>query len=175
MCVCAQTVKRPRRVALHTLERGPSPDQGGQDYGPPTHYYDADRDDGWCHDDGHNISDKRYMESEHRVGRDYDQKGRSRGQSQERTTPSPSRAQREGSRGAEHYRYHSQGRSPGGRHTPDDRYERGDGGGRSHLHGNRPSKEPSRDLEPLDTPVNVLLVKNRPTEGLSHTHMHIYT
>uniref|UniRef100_A0AAQ5XQR8 Tight junction protein 2b (zona occludens 2) n=1 Tax=Amphiprion ocellaris TaxID=80972 RepID=A0AAQ5XQR8_AMPOC len=65
------------------------------------------------------------------------------------------------------------GRSPGDSYHMDDKYERGEGGGgggkigrfrsKGQLNDN-PSPEPNRDLEPLEKPVNVLLVKNRPNE-----------
>uniref|UniRef100_A0A674NGR3 Tight junction protein 2b (zona occludens 2) n=1 Tax=Takifugu rubripes TaxID=31033 RepID=A0A674NGR3_TAKRU len=136
------TVKRPRKVAVHSLKH------------------------------------KAYLDPDYRGGRDYSQPGRSRGRSQERTSPSPDRTRREGSRGraldtsSDHQRYHSRGRSPGDRYRMDDKYERGEGGGgrvgryrsRDHLNDNSPSPEPSRELEPLEKPINVLLVKNRPSE-----------
>nr|XP_057927369.1 tight junction protein ZO-2-like isoform X3 [Doryrhamphus excisus] len=170
------TVKRPRKVSLHSLKQPPSPDRDSQDY-PSTHYYDADNDNGWYHDEGKSSENKAYLEPELRGGRDYKQRGRSRGGSRERTSPSPDRYRRDGSRGrtqntsAERQPYSSRGRSPGSRYSMEDKYEREDGGGgrRGHyrskdqLHDGPPSPT-SRELEPLEKPVNVMLVKNRPNE-----------
>ncbi|XP_061842569.1 tight junction protein ZO-2b isoform X1 [Nerophis lumbriciformis] len=171
------TVKRPRKVAIHSLKQPPSPDRDSQDYAPSTHYYDADHDNGWYHDEGQTSDSKAYLEPEHRGGRDYNQRGRSRGGSRERSSPSPDRYRREGSRGrtqntgTERQRYDSRGRSPGSRYSMEDKYERGEGGGgkrgqyrsRDQLHDSPPSPT-SRELEPLEKPVNVMLVKNRPNE-----------
>uniref|UniRef100_A0A3Q1EWX3 PDZ domain-containing protein n=1 Tax=Acanthochromis polyacanthus TaxID=80966 RepID=A0A3Q1EWX3_9TELE len=124
----------------------------------------------------HTSDSKGHLDPEYRGGRDYHQRGRSRGKSQERTSPSPDRSRRE-VRALDtttgHQRYHSRGRSPGDSYHMDDKYERGEGGGgggkigrfrsKGQLNDN-PSPEPSRDLEPLEKPVNVLLVKNRPNE-----------
>ncbi|XP_056890282.1 tight junction protein ZO-2-like isoform X2 [Takifugu flavidus] len=137
------TVKRPRKVAVHSLKQPPSPSRDSREYNPSTHYYDAD-DNGWYRNESrdHPSDSKAYLDPDYRGGRDYSQPGRSRGRSQERTSPSPDRTRREGSRGraldtsSDHQRYHSRGRSP----------------------------EPSRELEPLEKPINVLLVKNRPSE-----------
>ncbi|KAM7392210.1 hypothetical protein PAMP_022839 [Pampus punctatissimus] len=177
------TVKRPRKVAVHSLNHPPSPSRDSREYSPSTHYYDADNDNGWYRDEGrdHTSDSKAYLEPEYRGGRDYTQTGRSRGRSQERSSPSPDRSRREGSQGraldtnADHQRYHSRGRSPGDSYRMEDKYERGEGGeggggrggryrSRDQLHDNHPSPEPSRELEPLEKPVNVLLVKNRPNE-----------
>ncbi|XP_044219438.1 tight junction protein ZO-2-like isoform X1 [Thunnus albacares] len=174
------TVKRPRKVAVHSLKPPPSPGGDSRDYSPSTHYYDADNDNGWYRDEGrdHPSDSKAYLEPEYRGGRDYNQTGRSRGRSQERSSPSPDRSRRDGSRGraldtsADRQKYHSRGRSPGDSYRMEDKYERGEGGGgrggryrsRDQLHDNPPSPEPSRELEPLEKPVNVLLVKNRPNE-----------
>uniref|UniRef100_A0A8C4IR48 Tight junction protein 2 n=1 Tax=Dicentrarchus labrax TaxID=13489 RepID=A0A8C4IR48_DICLA len=128
--------------------------------------------------DAHSSESHSYLDPEYRSGRDYNQRGRSRGRSQERSSPSPERSRREGSRGraldtsADRQRYHSRGRSPGDSYRTEDKYERGEGGGgrggryrsRDQLNDNSPSPEPSRELEPLEKPVNVLLVKNRPNE-----------
>ncbi|KAM9857978.1 tight junction protein ZO-2b [Aulostomus maculatus] len=175
------TVKRPRKVALHSVKQPPSPDGESRDYAPSTHYYDADNDNGWYHDEGrdHTSDSKAYLEPEYRGGRDYNQRGGSRGRSRERSSPSPDRSRRDGSRGraldtsADRHRYHSRGRSPGESYSMEDKYERGEGGGggrgrryksRDRLQDNPPSPEPVRGLEPLEKPVNVLLVKNRPSE-----------
>ncbi|XP_039659060.1 tight junction protein ZO-2-like isoform X2 [Perca fluviatilis] len=173
------TVKRPRKV--HSLKQPPSPGGDSREYAPSTHYYDADNDNGWYRDEGrdHIADSKGYLEPEYRGGRDTNQRGRSRGRSHERSSPSPERSRREGSRGraldtsADRQRYPSRGRSPGDSYRMEDKYERGEGGGggrggryssRDQLNDNPPSPEASRALEPLDKPVNVLLVKNRPSE-----------
>lgn len=143
------TVKRPRKAPV-SLKQPPSPGANSQDY-PPTHYYDADNDSGWYRDPS---------PQEYRGGR---------GRSRDRRSPSPDRPRRDGSRGraldtsADRQRYPSRGRSPA------DTYDRGQGGGgrgqyRSREQLNHPSPEPPRDLEPLDKPINVMLVKNRPSE-----------
>lgn len=176
-----QTVKRPRKVAVHSLKQPPSPSRDSREYNPTTHYYDAD-DNGWYRNESRDqpSDSKGYLEPDYRGGRDYSQPGRSRGRSLERTSPSPDRSRREGSRGraldtsSDHQRYHSRGRSPGDRYRTDGKYERGEGGGggragryksRDHLNEHSPSPEPPRELDPLDKPINVLLVKNRPSEG----------
>ncbi|XP_055017306.1 tight junction protein ZO-2-like [Boleophthalmus pectinirostris] len=139
------TVKRPRKVPLHSLKPPPSPGAQSQDY-PPTHYYDTDTDSAW-------YREQREPSDEYRGGR---------GRSRDRRSPSPERPRRDGSRGraldtsAERHRYPSRGRSPG------DSYDRG-GRYRSREGLNDPSPPP-RDLEPLDKPINVMLVKNRPSE-----------
>ncbi|XP_074525674.1 tight junction protein ZO-2b isoform X2 [Halichoeres trimaculatus] len=174
------TVKRPRKVAVHSLKPPPSPGGDSRDYAPSTHYYDADNDNGWYRNEGrdHPSDSKEYLDPDYMGGRDYNTRGRSRGRSQERTSPSPDRSRRDGSRGraldtsAERQRYHSRGRSPGDRYRMEEKYERGEGGGgrggryrsRDRLNEDPPSPEPSRELEPLEKPVNVLLVKNRPSE-----------
>ena len=182
-------MKRPRKVAVHSLKQPPSPSRDSREYNPTTHYYDAD-DNGWYRNESrdHPTDSKGYLDPDYRGGRDYGQPGSSRGRSQERTSPSPERNRREGSRGraldtsSDRQRYHSRGRSPGDRHRMDGKYERGEGGGggkgggggggllgryqsRDHLNDNSPSPEPSRELDPLEKPINVLLVKNRPSEG----------
>uniref|UniRef100_A0A8C2YZS4 Tight junction protein 2b (zona occludens 2) n=1 Tax=Cyclopterus lumpus TaxID=8103 RepID=A0A8C2YZS4_CYCLU len=173
------TVKRPRRV--HSMTQPPSPSGDSRVYTPSNHYYDADNDNAWYRNEGrdHASESKAYLEPDYRGGRDSNQRGRSRGRSQERTSPSPDRSRREGSRGraldasADRQRYHSRGRSPGEGYHAEDKYERGEGRGkekegryksRDQLNDNPPSPEPSRELEPLEKPVNVLLVKNRPSE-----------
>ncbi|TKS78108.1 Tight junction protein ZO-2 [Collichthys lucidus] len=171
-------VKRPRKVAVHSL-KPPSPGGDSRDYTLPTQYYDTDNDNGWYRNEGrdHTSESKGYPDPEYRGGRDYNLRGRSRGRSQERNSPSPDRSRRDGSRGraldtsADHQRYHSRGRSPGDSYRMEVKYERGEGGGgRGGRYRSRdqlndpPSPEPSRELETLEKPVNVLLVKNRPSE-----------
>lgn len=169
-------VKRPRKVAVHSLKQPPSPSGESREYAPSTHYYDADTDNGWYRDDArdHPSDNKGYLDPQYKGGQDYNQRGKSRGRSQERTSPSPVRSRRDGSRGraldssADRQRYHSRGRSPGDSYRMEDKYDRG-GRYRSRDRLNDPSPEPSRELEPLDKPVNVLLVKNRPSEGKTCT------
>ncbi|KAK2902566.1 tight junction protein ZO-2-like [Channa argus] len=167
-------VKRPHKVAVHTLKQPPSPSAESREYTPSTHYYDADTDNGWYRDEGRTTESKGYLEPEYKGGQDYNQRGRSRGRSQDRTSPSPDRSRRDGSRGrvldsgTDGQRYRSRGRSPGDSYRMEDKYERGGKEGRyrsrDRLNDNPPSPEPSKELEPLEKPVNVLLVKNRPNE-----------
>ncbi|XP_055360678.1 tight junction protein ZO-2-like isoform X1 [Betta splendens] len=167
-------VKRPRKVAVHSLKQPPSPSGESREYAPSTHYYDADNDNGWYRDEArdHTSDNKGYLEPQYKGGQDYNQRGKSRGRSQDRSSPSPDRSRRDGSRGraldssADRQRYRSRGRSPGDSYRMEDKYERGGVGGRyrSRDRLNDPSPEPSRELEPLEKPVNVLLVKNRPSE-----------
>ncbi|XP_053181927.1 tight junction protein ZO-2-like [Scomber japonicus] len=166
------TVKRPRKVAVHSLKPPPSPGSDSRDYSPSTHYYDADNDNGWYESRDHTSDSKTFL------GPDYNQRVRSRGRSQERSSPSPDRSRREGSRGraldtsADRQKHRGRGGSPADSYRLEDKYERGEGGGgrggryrsRDQLHDDPPSPEPSRELEPLEKPVNVLLVKNRPNE-----------
>ncbi|XP_034055138.1 tight junction protein ZO-2-like isoform X2 [Gymnodraco acuticeps] len=174
------TVKRPRKSAVHSMKQPSSPGADSRAYTPSNHYYDADNDNSWYRDqDREHISEsKAYLDPEYGGGRDSNQRGRSRGRSQERSSPSPDRPRRDGSRGraldssADRQRYHSRGRSPGEGSRTEDKYERGEEEGgrggryksRDRLNDNPPSPEPSRELEPLDKPVNVLLVKNRASE-----------
>ncbi|KAK5931857.1 hypothetical protein CgunFtcFv8_003617 [Champsocephalus gunnari] len=174
------TVKRPRKPAVHSQKQPSSPGAESRAYTPSNHYYDADNDNSWYRDqDREHISEsKAYLDPEYGGGRDTNQRGKSRGRSQERSSPSPDRPRRDGSRGraldssADRQRYHSRGRSPGEGSRTEDKYERGEEGGgkggryksRDRLNDNPPSPEPSRELEPLDKPVNVLLVKNRASE-----------
>uniref|UniRef100_A0A665VUJ1 Tight junction protein 2b (zona occludens 2) n=1 Tax=Echeneis naucrates TaxID=173247 RepID=A0A665VUJ1_ECHNA len=173
-----QRVKIPRKVAVHSLKQPPSPSGDSWEYTPSTHFYDADvdNDNGWYRDEGRDhISDRKgYLEPEYRGGREYNERGRSRGRSQERTSPNSERSKREGSRDraldtcAEHHRYHSQGHSPTASYRME-KYERGGGKrgryrSRDQLNDIPSSPEPPRELEPLEKPVNVLLVKNRPSE-----------
>ncbi|XP_045551278.1 tight junction protein ZO-2b isoform X2 [Salmo salar] len=210
------TVKRPRKVALPSLKHPPSPGGESRDFGT-TRYYDADdnqSDGGWQRGNGgpgytHEPRDltpdnKNYLDPDYGSRGN---RGRSRGRSQERASPSPEhrrdnskgraldreppspeklRYPRERSRGSSTDRERGEGGggSPGGRsYGRGDSYERGGGrygdvggtGGRMVKSKSRDQlQEPSspdlprgggaRDLEPLEKPVNVLLVKNRPNE-----------
>uniref|UniRef100_A0A8C6TLZ0 Tight junction protein 2b (zona occludens 2) n=1 Tax=Neogobius melanostomus TaxID=47308 RepID=A0A8C6TLZ0_9GOBI len=79
--VDSQTVKRPRKVPVHSLKPPPSPGARSEDY-TPTHYYDTDTDSAWHRE-------KREPSEEYRGGR---------GRSRDRRSPSPDR-RRDGSRG----------------------------------------------------------------------------
>ncbi|XP_071258507.1 tight junction protein ZO-2-like isoform X6 [Salvelinus alpinus] len=209
------TVKRPRKVALHSLKHPPSPGAESRDFSS-TRYYDADdnqSDGGWHRGNGGpgynreprdlTPDNKSYLDPNYGSRGN---RGRSRGRSKERASPSPEphhdnssgraldreppspeRPQypRERSRGRSMDRDRGGG-SPGGRsYSRGDSYERGggrygDGGGtggrmvksKSRDNLREPSRSPSPDLprggagdlEPLEKPVNVLLVKNRPNE-----------
>ncbi|XP_053725744.1 tight junction protein ZO-2-like isoform X2 [Synchiropus splendidus] len=170
------TVKRPRKVAVHSSRQPQSPD-GDSQYAPSTHYYDTDVDNAWYRDGGQktNADSKLYLDIEDRAGHDYYQKRGNRGKSQDRVSPSPDRTARDGSRGRaldnspSRHRHHSRGRSPGHHYGTEGRYERGEAGGGVRRYRSRdrlddPSPERSKQLEPLEKPVNVLLVKNRPSE-----------
>lgn len=164
-------------MAVH-MKQPPSPSGDSREYTPSSHYYDADNDNSWYHGEGrdHTSEGKGYLEPEYRGGQDYNQRGRSRGRSPERAS-SLDRARRDGSRErtldtGDRQQYHSRERSPDDNYRPEDKYERGKGGryrSRDRLDDHSPSPERSRDLEPLEKPVNVLLVKNRPSEGKKQT------
>uniref|UniRef100_A0A8C7C7W7 Tight junction protein 2b (zona occludens 2) n=1 Tax=Oncorhynchus kisutch TaxID=8019 RepID=A0A8C7C7W7_ONCKI len=196
------TVKRPRKVALHSLKHPPSPGAESRDFGS-TRYYDADdnqSDGGWHRGNGGpgynreprdlTPDNKSYLDP------NYGNRGRSRGRSKERASPSPELHHDNSSGRAldreppsperpQYSRERSRGRS-GRSYSRGDSYERGggrygDGGGtggrmvksKSRDNLREPPRSPSpdlprggaRDLEPLEKPVNVLLVKNRPNEG----------
>uniref|UniRef100_A0A8C7VF53 Tight junction protein 2 n=1 Tax=Oncorhynchus mykiss TaxID=8022 RepID=A0A8C7VF53_ONCMY len=211
------TVKRPRKVALHSLKHPPSPGAESRDFGS-TRYYDADdnqSDGGWHRGNGGpgynreprdlTPDNKSYLDPNYGSRGN---RGRSRGRSKERASPSPEphhdnssgraldreppsperpQYSRERSRGRSMDRERrGGGGSPGGRsYSRGDSYERGggrygDGGGtggrmvksKSRDNLREPPRSPSPDLprggagdlEPLEKPVNVLLVKNRPNE-----------
>ncbi|XP_071013291.1 tight junction protein ZO-2-like isoform X6 [Oncorhynchus clarkii lewisi] len=211
------TVKRPRKVALHSLKHPPSPGAESRDFGS-TRYYDADdnqSDSGWHRGNGGpgynreprdlTPDNKSYLDPNYGSRGN---RGRSRGRSKERASPSPEphhdnssgraldreppsperpQYSRERSRGRSMDRERrGGGGSPGGRsYSRGDSYERGggrygDGGGtggrmvksKSRDNLREPPRSPSPDLprggagdlEPLEKPVNVLLVKNRPNE-----------
>uniref|UniRef100_A0A4W5KUL9 Tight junction protein 2b (zona occludens 2) n=1 Tax=Hucho hucho TaxID=62062 RepID=A0A4W5KUL9_9TELE len=211
------TVKRPRKVALHSLKHPPSPGAESRDFSS-TRYYDADdnqSDGGWHRGNGGpgynrkprdlTPDNKSYLDPNYGSRGN---RGRSRGRSKERASPSPE-PHRDNSSGRaldreppsperpQYPRERSRGRSmdrergggggsPCGRsYSRGDSYERGggrygDGGGtrgrmmksKSRDNLREPSRSPSPDLprggvgdlEPLEKPVNVLLVKNRPNE-----------
>uniref|UniRef100_A0A6Q2YJE3 Tight junction protein 2b (zona occludens 2) n=1 Tax=Esox lucius TaxID=8010 RepID=A0A6Q2YJE3_ESOLU len=192
-------VKRPRKVALHSLKRPPSPGNYlDPDYGSRGN---RGRSRGRSIDRASPSPEPR---RDNNRGRTLDReppspermrysRERSRGRSMDRASPSPER-HRDNSRGRalereppspERPRY-TQDRSRGRSVDREDSYERGggrygDGGGtggrivksksRDHLQELSPSPSPdlprrggAKDLEPLEKPVNVLLVKNRPNE-----------
>uniref|UniRef100_A0A8C7P7K9 Tight junction protein 2 n=1 Tax=Oncorhynchus mykiss TaxID=8022 RepID=A0A8C7P7K9_ONCMY len=190
------TVKRPRKVALHSLKHPPSPGAESRDFGS-TRYYDADdnqSDGGWHRGNGGpgynreprdlTPDNKSYLDPNYGSRGN---RGRSRGRSKERRP----QYSRERSRGRSMDRERrGGGGSPGGRsYSRGDSYERGggrygDGGGtggrmvksKSRDNLREPPRSPSPDLprggagdlEPLEKPVNVLLVKNRPNEGMTY-------
>ncbi|KAM9475050.1 tight junction protein ZO-2b isoform 2-T2 [Clarias gariepinus] len=178
------TVKRPRKVAV--LKRPPSPDRDSRDYNLQSSYYPEDN------RSTHSDTDLDYSRGNGGLGYPrgperqrgtLEQEYRSRGRSTDRS-PSPDRT---------HHRDGSRGRSLDRSVSPEPRYHgqqgRGHGTGyrgggspvpgydtkmirsysRDQLHEDSPSpsrgrgKDPSYH-EPLDPPVSVLLVKNRPSE-----------
>uniref|UniRef100_A0A673W1J2 Tight junction protein 2 n=1 Tax=Salmo trutta TaxID=8032 RepID=A0A673W1J2_SALTR len=180
------TVKRPRKVALPSLKHPPSPGGESRDFGT-TRYYDNYLDPDYGSRGNRGRSQGRSQERaspspEHR-------RDNSKGRALDREPPSPEKLRypRERSRGrsTDRERGGGGGGSPGGRsYGRGDSYERGGGrygdvgstGGRMVKSKSRDQlQEPSspdlprggggaRDLEPLEKPVNVLLVKNRPNE-----------
>ncbi|XP_047446718.1 tight junction protein ZO-2-like isoform X2 [Mugil cephalus] len=171
--VAKVTVKRPHKVASHSMKQPQSPDRDSGEYTHFTHYYDADTDNGWYGEDSqdHIPDSKGYPDSEYRGGQGYNQKRRTNGQNQKKASPSPDRSRREG-RGsraldAGHQKHHSRGRSPGGSYHTEDKYEKGQGGrfrSRDQHNDGSPSSQRSKHLKPLEKPVNVLLVKERSNE-----------
>uniref|UniRef100_A0A8C7P816 Tight junction protein 2 n=1 Tax=Oncorhynchus mykiss TaxID=8022 RepID=A0A8C7P816_ONCMY len=186
------TVKRPRKVALHSLKHPPSPGAESRDFGS-TRYYDADdnqSDGGWHRGNGGPGYNREPQRASPSPEPHHDN---SSGRALDREPPSPERPQysRERSRGRSMDRERrGGGGSPGGRsYSRGDSYERGggrygDGGGtggrmvksKSRDNLREPPRSPSPDLprggagdlEPLEKPVNVLLVKNRPNEGMTY-------
>ncbi|KAI1900059.1 hypothetical protein AGOR_G00046120 [Albula goreensis] len=203
------TVKRPRKVPVHTLKRPPSPDV--QDVHDD---YDDQGDPGWHGGNGglgyprerdrdHSLERDRggYLTPEYPRGRDYDRdygRERSRGRSRERDLSPDDGYRRDTSRGrtldrdpSDERRYRG-GRSRGrsmerdldhsparGSYGREPSYERRRyepqvdermirSRSRDRLQDRSPSPDQHRprvhDHEPLDKPINVLLVKNRPNE-----------
>uniref|UniRef100_A0AAR2KW60 Tight junction protein 2a (zona occludens 2) n=1 Tax=Pygocentrus nattereri TaxID=42514 RepID=A0AAR2KW60_PYGNA len=172
-------VKRPRRVPVNLLKRAPSPDDRvfcNPDYSDD-YDYDQDRRSVYSRPDHDVGSERGYPDSEY----DYDRG--SRGRTLERDVSPDRQYSRDGSRGRLLDREHSpdrryrsdraldRDRSPDRRYrsrSPDRRY-RSDytldriSSSRDRL-DHSPSLAPSREPEPLDKPVSVLLLKNRPNE-----------
>uniref|UniRef100_A0AAY4CBT2 Tight junction protein 2b (zona occludens 2) n=1 Tax=Denticeps clupeoides TaxID=299321 RepID=A0AAY4CBT2_9TELE len=176
------TVKRSRKVPAQAIKRPPSPSQDSRVYNTSSYYPDdtrsihsvGDTEPGWQGGNG----GPGYPRS-----RDPSlEKGRGGGRSMERS-PSPDRGyRRDGSRGRalerssspepRYQRERSRGRgtSPGGgsgygtrRYEPrDEKISRSYS--RDNLHEHSPSPSHRNNLEPLEKPVSVMLVKNRPTE-----------
>uniref|UniRef100_A0A4W6FJG3 Tight junction protein 2a (zona occludens 2) n=1 Tax=Lates calcarifer TaxID=8187 RepID=A0A4W6FJG3_LATCA len=148
------TVKRPRKVPVNLLNRPPSPDDRvfNNDYNED-YNYDQDRRSVYSGRSGGG--------RDHSLEReDYDR--RERGRSMERDLSPDRQYRRDGSRG----RTLDRERSPDRRYRSDHVFERGDRLDRSPSPAAMPIPlpRPIRDLEPLEKPLNVLLLKNRPNE-----------
>uniref|UniRef100_A0AAR2JWY4 Tight junction protein 2a (zona occludens 2) n=1 Tax=Pygocentrus nattereri TaxID=42514 RepID=A0AAR2JWY4_PYGNA len=166
-------VKRPRRVPVNLLKRAPSPDDRvfcNPDYSDD-YDYDQDRRSVYSRPDHDVGSERGYPDSEY----DYDRG--SRGRTLERDVSPDRQYSRDGSRGRLLDREHS----PDRRYRSDralDRDRSPDQQRRYEPHQEEPPKRsssrdrldhspslaPSREPEPLDKPVSVLLLKNRPNE-----------
>uniref|UniRef100_A0A8B9KCX8 Tight junction protein 2b (zona occludens 2) n=1 Tax=Astyanax mexicanus TaxID=7994 RepID=A0A8B9KCX8_ASTMX len=184
------TVKRPRKVAV--LKRPPSPDRDSRDYNLSSYYPEdnrsthSDPDSDYPRGNGglgyprerNRSLDKRSrgrsLERSPSPDRGYRRDG-SRGRTLERGGSPDSRYHRQHSRGDGGSPAGSYGRDPGPgydsrRYEPprsDDRMIRSHSRDRLQDHSPSPSRGRGKDwgqLEPLDTPINVLLVKNRPNE-----------
>uniref|UniRef100_A0A669F1Q4 Tight junction protein 2a (zona occludens 2) n=1 Tax=Oreochromis niloticus TaxID=8128 RepID=A0A669F1Q4_ORENI len=187
-------IKRPRKVPVNVLNRQPSPDDRvfNNDYNDD-YNYDQDRRSVYSARSGggrdHSLERERggYMDSGyHTRDRDYDR--RERGRSTERDLSLDRQYRRDGSRGRTLDREYSPDRRYKSEHaldrdySPDRRYrsDRGldrdyspDRASRDRLERTPspaavplplPLPRPARDLEPLEKPVNVLLLKNHPNE-----------
>ncbi|XP_026784377.2 tight junction protein ZO-2 isoform X1 [Pangasianodon hypophthalmus] len=183
------TVKRPRKVAV--LKRPPSPDRDSRDYNLSSYYPEDNRS---THSDPDSDYPRGngglgYPRGPDRHRGTLEQEYRSRGRSTDRS-PSPDRNyRRDGSRGrsldrsvSPEPRYHGQqsrghGASYGGGSSPapgydskrydPDRMMRSYSRDRLQEDSSSPSRGRGRDQgyqEPLEPPVSVLLVKNRPSE-----------
>uniref|UniRef100_A0A3P8RJE3 Tight junction protein 2a (zona occludens 2) n=1 Tax=Astatotilapia calliptera TaxID=8154 RepID=A0A3P8RJE3_ASTCA len=182
------TVKRPRKVPVNVLNRQPSPDDRvfNNDYNDD-YNYDQDRRSVYSARSGggrdQSLERERggYMDSGyHTRDRDYDR--RERGRSTERDLSPDRQYRRDGSRGRTLDREYSPDRRYKSEHaldrdySPDRRYpldrnESPDLASRDRLERTPspaavplPLPRPARDLEPLEKPVNVLLLKNHPNE-----------
>ncbi|XP_028270066.1 tight junction protein ZO-2-like [Parambassis ranga] len=161
--VAKVTVKRPRKK---DLKQPPSTDVKLREYTPSTHYYDADDISGY-HEESwdHTSAGKGYLNPQHRTGWDYTQRGRSHENSQDRTSPGPGRSRRDRSGVRDIAKRESPECNPEHSYHMEDRYDEEEGigrkGGRFRT-SNQFNDNPM--LEPLEKPLNVLLMKNRPTE-----------
>lgn len=183
-------MKRPRKVAIH--KRPPSPDRDSRDYNLSSYHPEdnrsthSDPDSDYLRGNG----GLGYPRGPERYRGTLEQEYRSRGRSTDRS-PSPDRNhRRDGSRGrsldrsvSPEPRYHGQqsrghgagyvgGGSPAPGHdskrSDSDRMMRSYSRDRLQEDSPSPSRRRGRDRdyqEPLEPPVNVLLVKNRPSEG----------
>uniref|UniRef100_A0AAY4CBS0 Tight junction protein 2b (zona occludens 2) n=1 Tax=Denticeps clupeoides TaxID=299321 RepID=A0AAY4CBS0_9TELE len=176
------TVKRSRKVPAQAIKRPPSPSQDSRVYNTSSYYPDDTRSihsvgdtepdpslekgrgGGYLdpdYDQGYRRERSRSMERSPSPDRGYRRDG-SRGRALERSSSPEPRYQRERSRG--------RGTSPGGgsgygtrRYEPrDEKISRSYS--RDNLHEHSPSPSHRNNLEPLEKPVSVMLVKNRPTE-----------
>lgn len=182
-------MKRPRKVPI--LKRPPSPDRDSRDYNLSSYYPEdnhsthSDPDSDYPRGNG----GLGYPRGPERYRGTLEQEYRSRGRSTDRS-PSPDRSyHRDGSRGrsldrsvSPEPRYHGQqsrdhkaGHGSGGSPAPGYDSKRYDSDlirsySRDRLQEDSPSPSRGRGRdqgyqEPLEPPVNVLLVKNRPSEG----------
>uniref|UniRef100_A0A673AEW9 Tight junction protein 2a (zona occludens 2) n=1 Tax=Sphaeramia orbicularis TaxID=375764 RepID=A0A673AEW9_9TELE len=187
------TVKRPRKVPVNLLNRPPSPDDrvfnndynddynyeqdrrsvySGRSGGGRDHSLERDRGGGGYMDSGYHTRERDY-------DRDYDR--RERGRSAERDLSPDRQYRRDGSRGRTLDRERSPDRRYRSEHmldreySPDRRYRDHSpdrrSGSRDRLDRSPspaavpiPLPRPARDQEPLEKPLNVLLLKNRPNE-----------
>uniref|UniRef100_G3Q1H7 Tight junction protein 2a (zona occludens 2) n=1 Tax=Gasterosteus aculeatus aculeatus TaxID=481459 RepID=G3Q1H7_GASAC len=165
------TVKRPRKVPVNMLNRPPSPDDRvfNNDYNEDYNYeqdrrsvYSGRSAVGRDHspDRERGYADSGYQTRE----RDYER--RERGRSVERDLSPDRPYRRDGSRGPDRrYRSHSppdprKYEEPMKRSGSRDRLERSPSPAAMPI----PLARPTRDMQPLDKPMNVLLLKNRPNE-----------
>lgn len=181
------TIKRPRKVAV--LKRPPSPDRDSRDYNLSGYYPDDNRSTQSDPDSDYPKGNGGlgYPRPRGTLEADY----RSRGRSTDRLASPDRTYRRDGSRGrtldrslSPESRYHTQSRGHGGgygsggspvpgydtrRYNPrsEDRVIRSYSKERLQEDSPSPSRGRSKDqgnLEPLDAPINVLLLKNRPSE-----------
>uniref|UniRef100_A0A8C1YCN1 Tight junction protein 2b (zona occludens 2) n=1 Tax=Cyprinus carpio TaxID=7962 RepID=A0A8C1YCN1_CYPCA len=185
------TVKRPRKVAV--LKRPPSPSGDSRDYNISS-YYPEDNRSVHSDPDSDYPRGNDYLEPDYRSQDYDSRREWSRGRSAERSPSSDSGYRRDGSRGRtlergaspepRSHKQHSRGRGAGG--SPAGSYGRDQGydtrrydtrlddkmirsHSRDRLQDRTPSPSRERDrgkdnYEPLEPPINVMLVKNRPNE-----------
>uniref|UniRef100_A0A7N8XK58 Tight junction protein 2a (zona occludens 2) n=1 Tax=Mastacembelus armatus TaxID=205130 RepID=A0A7N8XK58_9TELE len=177
------TVKRPRKVPVNVLNRPASPDDrvfnndynddynydqdhrsvySGRSGGGRDHSLDRERGGGGYMDSGYQTRERDY-------DRDYDR--RERGRSMERDLSPDRQYRRDGSRGRTLDRERSPDRRYRSEHTLDRDYSPDRRGSRDRLDRSPspaampiPLARPTRDLEPLEKPLNVVLLKNHPNE-----------
>lgn len=189
-------MKRPRKVAV--LKRPPSPDRDSRDYNLSSYYPEDNRSTNSDPDSDYPRGNGGlgYPRGPERLRGTLEQEYRSRGRSTDRS-PSPDRNyRRDGSRGRsldrsvspepryleQQSRGHGAGYGGGGSPAPGydpkrydpDRMMRSYSKDRLQEEVPSPSRGRGKDRgqqEPLEPPVSVLLVKNRPTEGKTHLKM----